>query len=86
LIIIREDQERWVKDASYGGIWSYVPLNKVTAIALAENDDHTLTLSIKLPAQDCLQARFSDANKYEVVSFLSSFKDLNPALAQQAIM
>lgn len=86
LIIIREDQERWVKDTSYGGIWSYVPLNKVTAIALAENDDDTLTLSIELPAQDCLHARFSDANRFEVASFLSSFKDLNPTLIQQAVL
>ena len=85
LVIIREDQERWVKDTSYGGIWSYVPLNKVRAIALAENDDNTLTLSIELPAQDCLQARFSDTNKFEVASFLSSFRELNPALVQPLI-
>jgi hypothetical protein len=80
LIIIREDEERWAKNASYGGVWSYVPLDKVTALALTEKDDHTLTLSIELPARDCLQARYSDASKSELVSFLSSVKELNPAL------
>ena len=86
LIIIREDEERWVKDTSYGGIWSYVPLNKVKSMALAENDDHTLTLSIELPARDCLHARFSDVNKLEVASFLNSFRELTPSPLQQAVM
>ncbi len=81
LILIRDDAERWTRDTSYGGIWSYIPLQKITAVALSEAENDTLSLEIQMPANDKIGALFSVANKPEVTSLFSQFQGVTPALA-----
>jgi hypothetical protein len=48
LILIREERRRSGEDR-YGGIWSYVPLNKVVALSLIAEGGNLLRLSIQRP-------------------------------------
>ncbi len=53
LIIIRDEAGvRWNPDAKHGGIWTYVPLDKIAATSVARTDDGMLTVSIHLPGDD----------------------------------
>ncbi len=66
LIIIRDNDERWVDNVSYGGVWYYIPLNKIEALDLTEQNSETLALSIRLPANDSIRSLFSIANRDNV--------------------
>jgi hypothetical protein len=81
LIVISEDNERWVKGARYGGIWWYIPLHKITAVDLAEQTDNTLALSIHFPANDQITYLFTASNRPQVEALLTRLKPLTPALA-----
>jgi hypothetical protein len=63
LIIIREEAWHGGKER-YGGIWDYIPLNKIVALSLSEND--LLKLSIQLPAGERLECLFRASAKSEV--------------------
>ncbi len=70
LIIIRE--EAWHGgDERYGGIWDYIPLNKIVALSLSENDP--LKLSIQLPAGEHLESLFQVSAKQEIEQLLERF-------------
>jgi hypothetical protein len=67
LITIRDDQSQLRNESTrYGGIWTYIPLCKITSVSLAEKEDNLLGLSIHLPGDDHLELLFSAANRREV--------------------
>lgn len=75
LILIQEGTgQRWGGDIRYGGVWHYIPLDKITSISLTGPDDDLLTMSVRLPEGDCIDSLFSVSNRQEVDGFLSQLE------------
>ena len=72
LIIIKDENPGgWGDDSRYGGIWNYIPLDKIASVSLAEKGGNLLTLSIHLPQDDQIDTLFSVSNEQEVELFLN---------------
>jgi hypothetical protein len=81
LIMIREEKSgRWDDKTRYGGIWNYIPLDKITSLSLVPKNDNLLVLSIHLPQNDHIESLFSVSNKQEVELFLSRLGTLIPGV------
>jgi len=80
LILIQDgDGKRWGAGAkygglTYGGVWHYIPLDKITSISLAGTEDDLLTMSIHLPGDDSIEALYSVSNRGGVDDLLSRFE------------
>lgn len=57
LILVRES-ERIVSDDCYGGIWDYVPLNKIVNASISRDQDGFLILSVELPNDQYLETMY----------------------------
>jgi hypothetical protein len=75
LIIIREEERQGGKD-KYGGIWDYIPLNKIVTLSLGEKDSNLLGLSIQLPESARLEFLFQASAKQEIDQLLHRFREL----------
>jgi len=72
LILIRDEAGvRWNPDAKHGGIWTYIPLDKIAATSLARSDDGMLTVSIHLPGNDQVDSLFSASQEQHGALLLS---------------
>lgn len=79
LITIKEDVEIQTGHGTrYGGIWTYIPLNKITGMTLAERDSATLTLSIHLPENDEVSFIFTMGNRSELEQFVDQLEKMCP--------
>ena len=78
LIIIREEERRSGEDR-YGGIWNYIPLNKIVTLSLSRKDSNLLVLSIQLPKSACLEYLFQASAEQEINQLLDRFKELTTA-------
>lgn len=77
LILLREEnQSSWRSTTRYGGVWDYIPLEKICSAAQEERGDGRLLLTIHLPGGDQLEALFSSAVREELGRFI---KKLNEA-------
>jgi hypothetical protein len=75
LIIIREEARQSGVDR-YGGIWDYIPLNKIVTLSLSEKNGDLLALSIQLPESVRLESLFQASAKREVEQLLERFREL----------
>jgi len=57
-LILVHESERIVSDDCYGGVWDYVPLNKIMNAGISRDQDGFLTLSIELPNDQCLETMY----------------------------
>jgi hypothetical protein len=81
LIMIRDDSgPGWHNEARYGGIWNYVPLDKIRRVSLTTRDEDLLVLSIHLPEEDHVDALFSVSMQPDVEEFLLQFEHLMPGV------
>ncbi len=79
LITIQDEGTKlWEKAVEYGGIWKYIPLNRIIAVSLAQREDNLLVLSIHLCAGDRIQALFAPSNEREVRLLLEQIEGLLP--------
>jgi hypothetical protein len=83
LIVLREDEEsqRWRDESRYGGVWMYIPLDKIASITLTKTDMNLLTLSVHLPQNDCIESLFVDAQQPAVDRFLSRIASTTSRIA-----
>ena len=75
LILIREEERHGGED-KYGGIWDYVPLNKISRLSSREKDSNLLVLSIELPESVRLEYLFQASAKGEIDQMLDRFREL----------
>jgi hypothetical protein len=75
LILIREET-RQSGDDRYGGIWDYIPLNKIADLSLGKKDSSLLKLSILLPENDRLELLYSASARQELDQLLIKFGEL----------
>ena len=75
LILIREDEHTYGrKEMRYGGIWSYVPLDKITSVSITEKGNDLLVVSIHLPENDSLFCVFSVSQMQTIKEFIAQFE------------
>lgn len=75
LILIAEPRERLApRGAPYGGIWHYVPLNRIRDASLVPEDEH-LVLQIELPGGDRLRAVFGAENRAGAEAFVRGLRE-----------
>jgi hypothetical protein len=75
LIMIREELLQNRKD-NYGGIWDYIPLNKIATLAVNQKDDTLLALSIHLRTNEQLEFLFQASMQAEIDQLLEQFEKL----------
>ena len=76
LIVIREDVTQR-KDDRYGGIWDYIPLNKIVSLSLDEKAGDLVGLTIQLPEDTSFELLFQASAKEELDQLLTHFKELS---------
>jgi len=79
LIMIREDEPKKRGGVKYGGIWDYIPLNKITALGLTSKDNDLLMLSIRLSENIPLGFLFQSSAKPELDQLVNRFNELAAA-------
>ena len=76
LIIIQDAERIFYEDNSYGGIWNYIPLNKIGTLSLGERNSDLLVLSIYLLDNVRLEYMFQASAKGELNQLLHQFREL----------
>ena len=76
LITIKDDEHtrRIDKNMRHGGIWNYIPLNKITSVSLTEKNARLLVLSIRLPENERVDSLFPVSNRPQVDAFVDQLK------------
>jgi hypothetical protein len=74
-ILIQEEETRSGKER-YGGIWSYIPLRKISSLTLREKTDHLLGLTIWLTEDISLELLYQDSAREELNQLLGRFKEI----------
>jgi hypothetical protein len=74
LITIRDDLHKYGANR-YGGIWDYIPLDKIAAASLSEKDTGLLALSIALPEGARLEYLFQAAARPELEALLDGLRE-----------
>jgi hypothetical protein len=76
LIIMHDDPDspKWRNDTRYGGVWDYIPLNKIAAVELTEQATGLLALTIQLPQNDHVDVFFSPERRAELERFVTQLK------------
>ena len=77
LIVIREEQRR--DSDRYGGVWNYIPLDKIAALALDRREDGLLALTIQLPGDEQLTTLFHTRLEPELGQLLDKFREAKGA-------
>lgn len=85
LIIIRDDPEspRSFDQTRYGGVWDYIPLNKIERIAWQARDAAVLSLALELPLGDRVESLFAPDQREKVEQFLNHLIEWAPEAALQ---
>jgi len=85
LIIIQDEPTKlWDKAVEYGGVWKYIPLNRIASVSLAQREDNLLVVSIHLLADDRIDTLFAASNEHALRLFLEQVEGLLPGSAPQA--
>jgi len=79
LIMIREEV-RHVGEDRYGGIWDYIPLNKITDLSVREVDDDMLSLLIQLNFEVHLVFLYRTSAREELNNLLIDFKKVKTSV------
>jgi hypothetical protein len=74
LITIRDDLHKYGANR-YGGIWDYIPLDKIAAASLSEKDTGLLALSIELPEGARLEYLIQAAARAEIEALLDGLRE-----------
>jgi hypothetical protein len=75
LIMIREEAVRRKED-KYGGIWDYIPLNKITSLSVSEKAENLLALTVQLPENTWFEFLYQVSAKEEIDQLLDRFREL----------
>jgi hypothetical protein len=75
LIIIRED-EKLTGKGRYGGIWTYIPLDKIADLSLSARDRDLILFTIRLRPGECIEQLFQATKEAEIARMMGQFKKL----------
>jgi hypothetical protein len=82
-IIIRDDEHAPPGNGQvrYGGVWTYVPLDRITGVSLSTRGDERLTLTIHFPHDDRLESVFAPSKREAIAVFLNQLVSVAPGVA-----
>jgi hypothetical protein len=85
LIVIYDDPDspKSFDDTRYGGVWDYIPLDKIERIAWRDKDDSVLAVTLGLPLSDRIEILFPVVRRAEVERFLTQVSEWAPEAALQ---
>lgn len=85
LIIICDDPDstQSFDNTRYGGVWDYIPLDKIERIAWRDKDAALLAVTLDLPLGDRIESLFPVERRAEVERFLKQLSEWAPAAALQ---
>lgn len=75
LITIREEAIQGARDR-YGGIWDYIPVDKIDSLSVSEEGNNLLRLIVQLPEDISFGFLFHSSLKEELDQIMTSFKGL----------
>ena len=75
LILIREEV-RLGREDRYGGIWDYIPLQKIVKMSVRERGNDLLVLSIQLSEGENLECVYKACAGQEISRFLEQYQEL----------
>ena len=80
LIIIHDDSDspKSADDTRYGGVWDYIPLNKITEVDQIEQETGLLALTVQLPDSDHVEVLFQPDRRTDVERFVSQLIEWAP--------
>jgi len=82
LIVIRDDEKQvWLKGARYGGIWRYIPLDKVTAVSITSKESELLVFSILLTKNQHVDSLFQASKQTELELLLEQVRSQDSRIA-----
>lgn len=76
LIFIREDATQRKEDR-YGGIWDYIPLDKIRSLSVSKKVEDLLVLTVQLPGNTHFELLFQASAEEELNGLLDRFKELS---------
>jgi hypothetical protein len=76
LILIHEEV-RLRGNERYGGVWDYIPLNKIQNLSLDARENDLLLLTIHLPEYLHLECLFQTSMKGDVEGLIRNFREIN---------
>jgi hypothetical protein len=75
LIFIREDNsQRRLSERRYGGVWRYIPLNKITSTAHAETENKTIILLVNLVGKGRLESVFDISQEENIAKLQKAIR------------
>ena len=75
-LIMIQEEKHWGGEDKYGGIWDYIPLNKIMSLSLNEQDKNLLELSIQLTEGTHLEYLFQRSAKRDINRLQYHFQEL----------
>ena len=75
LIVIQEEAIHMREDR-YGGIWEYIPLNKIKSLSVSGENDGLLELTIQLPDETSYKLLFQASAEEELNQLSDRFKEI----------
>jgi len=75
LIVIQEEAIHRREDR-YGGIWEYIPLNKIKSLSVRGENDGLLELTIQLPDETSFKLLFQASAEEELNKLSDRFKEI----------
>ena len=76
IVISEESGSLWQSFGAikYGGIWQYVPLERISAASIVTRNDGLLTLFLELPRGERLEMLFSTSSRSELESLVARLR------------
>jgi hypothetical protein len=85
LIIIHDDPDspKSADDTRYGGVWEYIPLDKISGVDQMQPANGLLALTVQLPDNDRVEVLFQPDRRVELERFLSQLIEWAPEATRQ---
>jgi len=82
-IIIRDDEHAPMGSGQvrHGGIWTYVPLDRLTRVSLSTRQDERLTLTLHFPNDNRFESVFAPTNREGIAAFLKQLALVAPGVS-----
>jgi hypothetical protein len=85
LIVIRDDEDSpiWQSGTRYGGVWLYLPLDKIMTISITSRSAEVLAIRLDLPHGDRVESLFAADRRDEVEQLLRQLIEWAPEATVQ---
>ena len=85
VIVIHDDPDspESFDNTRYGGVWDYIPLDKIERITWRDKDATVLAVTLELPLGDRVESLFPVERRAEVEGFVKQMSEWAPEATLQ---